>query len=230
MKAWWVDLGRMEYGAAWELQRQVHALVRDGAAPDTVLLVEHPPVYTIGRGARGSRANVLWSDAERERHGIALYEVDRGGDVTYHGPGQQVGYPILRLERHGRDLLVYLRALEEAFIQLLLEFGIRAERIPPHTGVWVGTDKIVAIGVKASQGVTMHGFAFNVDPDLGHFAGIIPCGIRGKGVTSLAALLGRPVTLEAVRPLVLKHLGAVLGLEWEPVDLLRVRELVPSAS
>jgi lipoyl(octanoyl) transferase len=230
MKAWWVDLGRMEYGAAWELQRQVHALVRDGAAPDTVLLVEHPPVYTIGRGARGSRANVLWSDAERERHGIALYEVDRGGDVTYHGPGQQVGYPILRLERHGRDLLVYLRALEEAFIQLLLEFGIRAERIPPHTGVWVGTDKIVAIGVKASQGVTMHGFAFNVDPDLGHFAGIIPCGIRGKGVTSLAALLGRPVTLEAVRPLVLKHLGAVLGLEWEPVDLLQVRELVPSAS
>jgi lipoyl(octanoyl) transferase len=230
MQAWCVDLGRMEYGEAWEWQRRVHALVRDGLAPDTLLLVEHPPVYTIGRGAMGSRANVLWSDAEREHHGIALYEVDRGGDVTYHGPGQQVGYPILRLDRHGHDLLVYLRDLEEAFIRLLAEFDIRAERIPPHTGVWVGADKIVAIGVKASKGVTMHGFAFNVDPDLGHFAGIIPCGIRGKGVTSLAALLGRPVTLEAVRPLVLKHLGAVLGCTWAPVDLGRLREQVASVS
>jgi lipoyl(octanoyl) transferase len=218
-----VDLGRMEYGAAWRLQRQVHEAVRSGRLPDTLLLVEHPPVYTIGRGAMGSRANILISDAEREAWGIALYEVDRGGDVTYHGPGQQVGYPILHLDRHEGDLLLYLRDLEEALIGVLAELGLAARRFPPHTGVWVGDDKVVAIGVKASKRVTMHGFALNVDPNLMHFAGIIPCGIRGYGVTSLAQLTGRPWTLDAVREPLLRHLGRVFRLDWESMpaaDLL----------
>jgi lipoyl(octanoyl) transferase len=222
-----VDLGRMEYGAAWDLQRRVHEAVRTGALPDTLLLVEHPPVYTIGRGALGSRSNVLMSDAEREAEGIALYEVDRGGDVTYHGPGQQVGYPIIHLDRHQGDLLVYLRDLEEALIRLLRELGLDAGRLPPHTGVWVGEDKVVAIGVKASKRVTMHGFALNVAPNLRHFQGIIPCGIRGLGVSSLAVLTGRAWTLEEVRAPLLSHLGAVLGLTWEPValpDLLAVTD------
>lgn len=217
--AWVVDLGRLEYGAALEWQRGVHDAVADGQWPDTLLLVEHDPVFTVGRHARASHANVLWSDEERRRHGVALFDVDRGGDVTYHGPGQQVGYPILHLDRHGGDLLVYLRELEQVFINLLADEGIAAGRVPPHTGVWVGDEKLVAIGVKASQRVTSHGFAFNVDPDLGHFAGIIPCGIQDKGVTSLVRLTGRPTTLDEMRPRVLRHLGAVLGLVWEPIDV-----------
>jgi lipoyl(octanoyl) transferase len=220
--AWLVDLGYMEYGEAWAWQRNVHAQVRDGIWPDTVLLVEHPPVYTIGRGALGSRANVLLSDDIRERLGIALYETDRGGDVTYHGPGQQVGYPILHLARHGEDLLVYLRDVEEIFLRLLKDFGLEGQRIPPHTGVWIGEEKVVAVGVKASRRVTMHGFALNVDPDLSHFAGIIPCGIRDKGVTSLARVLGRPLTLADVRRPLLQHLGDVLDLDLEVVPAERL--------
>jgi lipoyl(octanoyl) transferase len=216
-RAWVVDLERMEYGQAWDLQRRIHAAVADKNMPDTLLLVEHDPVYTIGRGAHGSRQHVLVSDEAREQMGIALYEVDRGGDVTYHGPGQQVGYPILHLDRYQGDLLVYLRRLEAAFIDVLADFGLRARRIEGYTGVWVADEKVVAIGVKASRGVTMHGFACNVDPNLAHFAGIVPCGIQGMGVSSLARLTGRAVTLADVRPHLLRHLGASLGVEWESV-------------
>lgn len=222
-----VDLGRMPYGEAWELQRQVHEGVRTGRLPDTLLLVEHAPVYTIGRGALGSRQNLLISDEERQALGIELYEVDRGGDITYHGPGQQVGYPILHLDRHRNDLLVYLRDLEEAFIRVLADFGLEAVRIPPHTGVWVGEDKVVAIGVKASKRVTMHGFAFNVSPNLAHFAGIIPCGIRGMGVSSLSLLTGKAYRLQDVRHSILRHLAACLEVSW---DLRSLNELLESVS
>ena len=222
-----VDLGRMPYGEAWELQRQVHEGVRTGRLPDTLLLVEHAPVYTIGRGALGSRQNLLISDEERQALGIELYEVDRGGDITYHGPGQQVGYPILHLDRHRNDLLVYLRDLEEAFMRVLADFGLEAVRIPPHTGVWVGEDKVVAIGVKASKRVTMHGFAFNVSPNLAHFAGIIPCGIRGMGVSSLALLTGKAYRLQDVRHSILRHLAACLEVSW---DLRSLNELLESVS
>lgn len=217
MTGWVVDLGRMEYGAAMDWQRRVHDAVRDGIIPDTLLLVEHDPVFTVGRHAMGSHANVLWSDEQRRERGVALYDVDRGGDATYHGPGQQVGYPILHLERHGHDLLAYLRDLEQAFINLLADYDLAGGRIPPHTGVWVGTEKVVAIGVKASQRVTSHGFAFNIDPNLSHFEGIIPCGIADKGVTSLARLTGRHYTLDDLRPPILHHLGPVLSLRWEPM-------------
>jgi lipoyl(octanoyl) transferase len=216
----------MEYGEAWALQRRVHAAVATGVLPDTLLLVEHPPVYTVGRAARGSRANVLISEAERLAEGIALYDVDRGGDVTYHGPGQQVGYPILHLDRHGGDLVGYLRQLEEALIRMLGDLSIAATRLPPHTGVWVGDEKIVAIGVKASKRVTMHGFALNVDPNLRHFAGIIPCGLRGLGVTSLAQLTGRHWSLEEVRAPLLHRLGQGFDLTWEMWPVSRLTEAV----
>ena len=222
-----VDLGRMPYGEAWELQRQVHEGVSTGRLPDTLLLVEHAPVYTIGRGALGSRQNLVVSDEERQALGIELYEVDRGGDITYHGPGQQVGYPILHLDRHRNDLLVYLRDLEEAFIRVLADFGLEAVRIPPHTGVWVGEDKVVAIGVKASKRVTMHGFAFNVSPNLAHFAGIIPCGIRGMGVSSLSLLAGKAYRLQDVRDSILRHLAACLEVSW---DLRSLNDLLESVS
>ncbi len=218
-KGYVVDLGSMAYGPAWELQRQVGHQVGLGQLPDVIMLVEHPPVYTLGRAARGSHENLVWDAARREQEGITFVEVDRGGDVTYHGPGQLVGYPILDLNRHGRDLHHYLRDLEEALIRALAEFGIDAGRMPPHTGVWVGNEKIAAIGVKASKWITQHGFALNVDPDLDHFAGIIPCGIQDKGVTSMRKLLGAPLTLDEVKPAVVRHLSEVLDISLDPRPL-----------
>lgn len=218
-KGYVVDLGSMAYEPAWELQRQVGRQVGLGQLPDVIMLVEHPPVYTLGRAARGSHENLVWDAARREQEGITFVEVDRGGDVTYHGPGQLVGYPILDLNRHGRDLHHYLRDLEEALIRALAEFGIDAGRMPPHTGVWVGSEKVAAIGVKASKWITQHGFALNVDPDLDHFAGIIPCGIQDKGVTSMRKLLGVPLTLDEVKPAVVRHLSEVLDISLDPRPL-----------
>jgi lipoyl(octanoyl) transferase len=210
--AWTVDLGSMAYQPAWDLQRRVGQKVLDGEWPDVVLTVEHPPVYTVGRAAHGTLTNLLWDEAHLQAEGIEVFQVDRGGDITYHGPGQLVGYPILNLNRYGRDLHLYLRRLEDALIRALLAFGIEAGRMPPHTGVWVGNEKIAAIGVKASRWVTQHGFALNVDPNLAHFSGIIPCGIQDKGVTSMRRLLDRPVTLAEVRPVVLEKLAEVFSL------------------
>lgn len=212
-----VHLGRMPYGEAWALQQAIGARVRSGEWADTVLLVEHPPVYTLGRGAHGSRANLIWDEEERRRQGIELFEVDRGGDITYHGPGQLVGYPILNLNQYGRDLHQYLRNLEEALIRVLRDFGVGAGRLAPHTGVWVGEEKIAAIGVKASHWITQHGFALNVDPNLAHFTGIIPCGIEDKGVTSMSRVLSRPLTAVEVTPSVEHHLAEVFGFDFRPV-------------
>lgn len=214
MDGYFVSLGKMAYHEAWDIQRLVGEAVRTGRLQDTVLFVEHPPVYTVGRGARGSRDNLLWTPEILQREGIDVVEVDRGGDITYHGPGQLVGYPIVDLTRRGRDLHRYLRALEQAIIDTLRDFGIESERQPPHTGVWVGQDKVAAIGVKASRWVTQHGFALNVAPNLDHFLGIVPCGIRDKGVTSMANLLKRPVTLDEVLPALSNHLANSLELTW----------------
>jgi lipoate-protein ligase B len=214
-----VNLGRMPYQKAWDLQRRVGAAVQSGELQETVLLVEHPPVYTVGRGAHGSLANLLWDEEKRHHEGIELYMVDRGGDITYHGPGQLVGYPILDLRQHGRDLHLYLRQLEESLIRVLAHFGIDAGRLAHHTGVWVGDEKVAAIGVKATEWITQHGFALNVDPNLDHFAGIVPCGISEKGVTSMSRLLQRSVSLSEVTPWVESELAEVLGLSYRPVSL-----------
>lgn len=212
-------LGRIGYARAWQHQQQLVAQAEaDATRPDHLLLLEHPPTYTIGR--RGSLDNLLLDEAQRAQAGIALHHVDRGGDITYHGPGQLVGYPIMRVGRQqGRDfpdLHRYLRDLEQVLIDALAGFEIAARRFPGYTGVWVDDRasgeprKIAAIGVKVSGGgISSHGFALNVDPDLTHFAGIVPCGIREHGVTSLAQQLGRPLPLLAVLPHVVRAFAAV---------------------
>ncbi len=213
-EAWIVDVGQMAYRPAWDLQRRVSEAVLAERIPDTVLLVEHLPVYTLGRAAHGQFTNLVWNPEHLAQEGIELVEVDRGGDITYHGPGQLVGYPILHLTWYHNDLHRYLRMLEEAIIKALAEFHIESRQMPPHTGVWVGQEKIAAIGVKASQSITQHGFALNVNPNMTHFAGIIPCGIRDKGVTSMAAQLGQEPTIDQVKPAVETALGEVLALSW----------------
>lgn len=202
-----VDLGMVPYAEALELQRHLVARRRAGEIPDTIVLLEHPPTYTIGRS--GSTASVL---VDPGGLGIQLFEVDRGGSATYHGPGQVVGYPIVDLRGRGGDVHAYLRALEEILLRTLAEFGVAGERDGRYTGVWVGDDKVAAIGVKVSSGITCHGFALNVDPCFEHWAGIVPCGIAGRGVTSLARLLGERPDDAAVRAVLGRHSFEVLGL------------------
>jgi lipoate-protein ligase B len=208
-----LDLGLVPYGEAWELQRTLVARRKAGEIPDALVLLEHPPTYTIGRS--GSRANVLLDDAARAAAGIELLEVDRGGDATYHGPGQVVGYPIVDLRPRGGDVHRYLRDVEEVLVRTLADYGIVGERDGHFTGVWVGDEKVAAIGVKVSGGITSHGFALNLDPDFSHWAGIVPCGIQGRGVTSLKRLLGRAPSQRSVRARLARHAGEVFGLTWQ---------------
>lgn len=186
-------LGRMDYLEAWDLQRETHAAVVAGSQPPTLLLVEHPPVITFGK--KGGRENLLADEAWLCEQGFSLYDIERGGDVTYHGPGQLVGYPIFRV---GRSVHAFLRGLEGAMVDVLAEFGIAATGSPGYAGVWAGNDKVVAIGVAIKRGVSFHGFAMNVHTDLTHFDTIVPCGLEDKGVASLTSLLGRPVGLAEV--------------------------------
>jgi lipoyl(octanoyl) transferase len=203
----------MEYLAAWEWQRELVKQRSAGAIGDTLMLVEHPHTYTLGRAAKDDRHLLIARD-ELAAQGIALVATDRGGDITYHGPGQVVGYPILKLARHGGDVLRYLRMLEETLIVALASYGVSAGRLAGLTGVWVGDAKIAAIGVKLSaSGITQHGFALNVTADLRYFQQIIPCGIADKGVTSLERLLGvTPARIE-VEQRVVAAFGEVFGVE-----------------
>lgn len=212
-------LGQVEYAQAWDLQKElVAARSSERDDDDRLLLLEHPPVYTLGRSGRIE--NLLLDEEARRREGIAVHWVDRGGDITYHGPGQLVGYPILNLKRlysargfARPDLHLYLREIEETLIQALETFGIRGRRYEGYTGVWVDADegprKIAAIGVKvSSKGISSHGFALNVCPNLGHFDGIVPCGIEEHGVTSMAEILRRPVTVgDVLSPVVAAFAG-----------------------
>jgi lipoyl(octanoyl) transferase len=202
-------LGRIEYAAAWQLQRDLAAMRAEEQIGDVLLLLEHPPTITLGRGA--DAAHLLASEERLARLGVTVHAIDRGGDVTYHGPGQLVGYPIFHLANHGRDLHRFLRQIEEALIRALAELGVCGRRFPPHTGVWVGEEKIAAIGIKVSRWVSTHGFALNVAPDLSHFDLIVPCGIRDHGVTSLSAAAGRSFTLPEVIPPVTRAFQACFG-------------------
>ena len=213
------QLGRVDYAVAGDLQKDKVAQRKAGAIPDTLLLLEHPHVYTLGRNAR--RENLLVSEEELAARGAQVFQTDRGGDVTYHGPGQLVGYPILDLTQHRRDISWYMRSLEEVFLHTARDFGVEAVRLPGAAGVWVGNDKLTAMGVHLSRWVTSHGFALNVNTDLRYFEWIVPCGLREKGVTSLAKLLGRPVEMEAVTERVVKHFGAVFGLDVRTVEELK---------
>jgi len=206
-----LDIGRAAYEPTVCLQRRLLEEVK--AAPEErayLVLVEHdPPVITLGRGSRA--AHVTASRDRLAREGVEVHESSRGGDVTYHGPGQIVGYPILRLDLHGRDVHRYLRDLEDVVIRCLARFGVTGVRSPGQTGVWVAGEKVAAVGVAVSRWVTWHGFALNVSPNLSHFGLIVPCGIRDKGVTSLARLLGRPVTVAEVKRGVVESMCDVFG-------------------
>src|SRR5713101_1053048 len=216
-----VDLGVIEYGAAWGLQRRIVAARKAGAVPDVLLLCEHPHVITLGRN--GKLTNLRAPSDLLRQMGVSFFEADRGGDITYHGPGQLVGYPILNLAEIRRDVAWYMRSLEEAMIRATAEFGIPSRRVPGRTGVWVdtraesgGEEKLAAIGVHLSRWVTSHGFAYNVSTDLRYFDLIVPCGIKDKRATSLEKLLGRSVKMEEVSPRIAAHLGELLGLDLRP--------------
>ncbi len=204
-------LGRVPYGRGLEIQRHLVAERQAGRIPDQLLLLEHDPVFTLGRSAR--RENVLFPDEELRRRGFDVFESGRGGDVTYHGPGQVVGYPILDLAPDRCDVHRYVRDLEEVMIRTCGDYGIGADRVAGLTGTWVGREKIGAIGVRISRWVTSHGFAFNVTTDLSAFGLIVPCGIRDKGVTSLERLLGRAVALDEVMDRLTAHFAAVFERE-----------------
>ena len=204
-----VRAGVVEYLRAWELQKALAQEVADGVQPNTLVLLQHPPVYTIGR--RGSRDHVILNDMELSELGISLYEIDRGGQVTFHGPGQLVAYPVLNLREWGGPVK-YVRTLERVITQTLADFGITAGLIEGLTGVWVGDRKIAAIGVKISRGVTYHGLALNVNTDLSGFEHIIPCGITDRDVTSMKKQLGGPVDIDAVAYSLVYHFGREMGL------------------
>ena len=199
------SLGLVPYEDALAGQRKIHAEVADGTRTNTLILLEHPPVYTAGR-----RTTV----EERPIDGTPVIDVDRGGKITYHGPGQIVGYPIITLKNRN-DVVGYVREIESALIEVCKEFGINAEAYCERSGVWLrderGDRKIAAIGIRVAKGVTMHGFALNVSPDLQAFERIIPCGFTDSGVTSMAAELGRPITIEDVTPVLEKHLFEALN-------------------
>jgi lipoyl(octanoyl) transferase len=214
----YTDLGSVEYGAAWDVQRQMVSGRKQGLIGDRLLFAEHPHVITMGRGAK--EQHLLVSRQQLERAGIALWETNRGGDVTYHGPGQLVGYPIFDLKDWKRDVVAYLRALEQVLIDAVDEFGISAERLPGCTGVWVGGAKLAALGVHVSRWVTSHGFALNVTTDLRRFEYIVPCGLS-KPVTSMECLLGGAPARADVLEAVVRQFGRVFGREMMPLDGMR---------
>jgi lipoyl(octanoyl) transferase len=206
-------LGSVPYRQAWDLQRSLVEQVRAGEAQDTLLLLEHPHVYTMGR--KGTAEHLLWDEAERERRAVDLVWSDRGGDATYHGPGQLVGYPIIDLARHGLDLLVYLRSLEASLIAYLAELGLVGAAVPGLTGVWVGDAKVGAIGVKFNGGVVSHGFALNLTTELEYFEGIVPCGIADKKATSVERLNGARLATEAAAHGYAEHFARAFGVELD---------------
>ncbi len=208
------QVGTVDYLAAWDLQREVHQRVADGEQPDTVLLLEHPAVFTAGKRTQPE-------DRPVDPAGAPVIDVDRGGTITFHGPGQLVGYPIVALPEH--VLVVdYVRRVEEALIRVCADLGVTTARVPGRSGVWLRADergperKIAALGIRVSRGVTMHGFSLNCDVDLGWFDRFVPCSIADAGVTSLSRELDRDVTVAEVLPVVERHLSDYLA--WAPYD------------
>lgn len=224
-------LSNMDYGEAWDLQKKLVRQIDREELGETLLLLEHPPTYTIGSDRHPE--HLLYSAEELARRGISLYEIDRGGDITYHGPGQLVGYPLLYLDAVGLDLHSYLRKLEEAIIRLLAEFDIEGGRKPEYTGVWVGDRKIAAIGVKFNKArsrrgfVTSHGFALNVKRGVEQdgFQGIIPCGITEYGVTSIEALTGLTLSVEEIGQRIIPHFLDVFDGEYDRDSFIAAKSL-----
>lgn len=212
-------LGRLGYGKALALQQQLHEQRIQGQGQDTLLLVEHAPVITLGRAAKA--AHILLSKERLTEAGVDVFETGRGGDVTYHGPGQVVAYPILDLKPERCDVRRYVADLEETMIQVCAEYGIAAGRIQGLNGAWVEDRKIGAVGVRISRWVTMHGLALNVRTDLSAFKMIVPCGISDKSVTSLSAELGHDVPIDEAEEKIANHLARILGatLQWSEAPI-----------
>lgn len=222
------DIGLKDYKDAWEYQEEIFDSIVEikktnrknettHKTPNYFLFVEHPHVYTLGKS--GDISNLLLNEEQLTQKGATFYKINRGGDITYHGPGQLVGYPILDLENFFTDIHKYLRFLEEVIIKTLEEYGIKSERSAGETGVWldVGTPfarKICALGVRTSRWVTMHGFALNVNTNLGYFDNIIPCGIKGKAVTSMEVELNKRISLDEVKEKILKHFASLFEVEF----------------
>src|SRR5712664_3805922 len=233
-----VDLGLLGYAEAYALQKRVVAARKAGTLEDVLLLCEHPPVITLGRS--GKRENLLASEHVLRQKGVEFHATDRGGDITYHGPGQIVGYPILNLGAIRRDVVWYVRMLEEAMIRATAELGVAAERVAGMTGVWVKSEnrveKLAAIGVHISRWVTSHGFAYNVSTDLRNFDLIVPCGIADRKATSLEKLLSRKVDSPEVTARLIAHFAEVFGMEIQAaapehlLEILRKAELAETAA
>jgi len=204
-------LGLIDYRDAYRLQQKLFRERRDGRIPDTLLLLEHPPTITVGKS--GKLENILASREQLAQQGVSLVFIDRGGDVTYHGPGQLVGYPIFDLRGRGRDAHRYIRNLEEAIIRTLNDFSIKSGRDHSHAGVWVENEEIAAIGLSLSQWVTMHGFALNVNTDLAQFNLINPCGFTNRRATSISRLLGREIPMAEVKERLLAHFAEVFNAD-----------------
>ena len=218
-----LEIERISYEEAFELQHRLVAARLKNHIEDTFILLEHDPVFTANR--QETFQNILAPSEILAQEGIAVCRTDRGGDVTYHGPGQIVGYSIMDLKEQGRDLHQYIRNMEQVLIDTLAEYGIGAGRDKKHPGVWVKNEKIAAIGIAVKNGwITMHGFALNVDPNMDHFRMIVPCGITDKGVTSMAALLGRPVDRGELHEQLIYHYGKIF--KRTPEKLTDIKEFI----
>lgn len=211
-----------DYVEISRLQETLQIKRHQGLIPDVVIMLEHKPCFTIGRS--GSRNHILVGDSVLERHGISVHETSRGGDITYHGPGQLICYPILALEGDDRDLHAYARKMEEVMIRTLATFDIEAERKPEYPGVWVADRKIGAMGIAVRKWITMHGISLNVCPDLEHFSFIIPCGIASYGVTSMAKILDSPINADTVMAELRKQFCAVFEMSLSPATLKQLIE------
>ena len=216
-KGYIIDLGLMDYQKAWDLQRQLWSRRAEGEVPDLLLILEHPPVITLGR--RGHRTHLKVSPEILEAMEIPIFHVERGGDITYHGPGQMVAYPILDLKDYGYRLIRYVDQLEEVILHVLGDFGIEGKKDPSNRGVWANGNKIASIGVAIKRWVSFHGFALNYETDLKYFDLMDPCGLVGEKMTSMAKILGKEISREELAEKIIFHFKGVFKKEWEEKDL-----------
>jgi lipoyl(octanoyl) transferase len=219
------DLGFIDYKEAWDIQKEIFSKRVTCEVEDILLLLEHPNTFTLGKTAH--KENLKGSEDYLKENQISVYDIDRGGDITYHGPGQVVGYPIIDLNNWFKDTHKYLRALEEVIIKTCKDYSLNCERNPKYTGVWIGDRKIAAIGIKVSRWITMHGFAFNVNTDLNLFNGIIPCGIQDKSVTSLREELDKEIDVQEVKEKLLKNFYDVFN--YSKVITLQREEIIQTS-
>ena len=216
------DLGLIDYKDAWDIQKSIHQLRLENKFDDVLLLLEHPHTYTLGKTA--DKENLVSDKKYLDENKISVYDIDRGGDITYHGPGQIVGYPIINLTNWQQDTHKYLRAIEEVIIKVCAEYDLDGSRVDKYTGVWLDDRKICAIGIKVSRWITMHGFAFNVNTDLKLFSGIIPCGITDKDVTSLNRELKKEISLNEVKEKIIHHFDVVFN--YDQIEFKTKEELL----